>query len=83
MVTLQINVDEELRAKARTVAGNMGLDLSSAVRLFLTQMVTENGLPFRPQVDPFYSPSNQAHLLQAVTDLQEGRNCAPHDLIED
>ncbi|MBR5734651.1 MAG: type II toxin-antitoxin system RelB/DinJ family antitoxin, partial [Desulfovibrionaceae bacterium] len=26
----------------------MGLDLSAAIRMFLTQMVKENGLPFIP-----------------------------------
>jgi DNA-damage-inducible protein J len=61
----------------------MGLDLPSAVRVFLTHMVRENGLPFRPVGDPFYSAQNQAHLEKVVADLNNGINCAVHDLSED
>ena len=45
MTTLQIRIDETLREKAAATAHGMGLDLSTAVRMFLAQMVKENGLP--------------------------------------
>ncbi|MDR3300387.1 MAG: type II toxin-antitoxin system antitoxin, RelB/DinJ family [Candidatus Accumulibacter sp.] len=61
----------------------MGLDLASAVRLFLTQMIRKNGLPFRPMAAPFYSARNQAHLARVAADLDSGKNCAAHDLIVD
>ncbi|MDR1920242.1 MAG: type II toxin-antitoxin system RelB/DinJ family antitoxin [Candidatus Adiutrix sp.] len=83
MASVQVKVDDHLRAEAQAVAANMGLDLASAVRLFLTQMVRENGLPFRPYADPFYNPKNQAHLARVAEDLNQGQNCAAHDLIED
>ena len=81
MISLQIRIEESLRDKAQAVAHGMGIDLSSAVRLFLTQMVRENGLPFQPKADPFFSPQNQTHLQAVVDDLRHGRNCAPHELI--
>ena len=56
MPNVQIRVDENLRTRAQAVAQGMGLDLSTAVRMFLTQMVRENGLPFRPSADPFSAP---------------------------
>ena len=83
MANLQIRVEDTLKDQAQTVAQSMGIDLPAAVRLFLTQMVRENGLPFRPVADPFYSAANQAHLARVVEDLKNGRNCAPHELIED
>jgi len=83
MANVQIRIDENLRDQAQAVATSMGLDLASAVRLFLTQMVRENGLPFRPQAEPFYSAKNQAHLAEVIRDLNEGKNCAAHDLIEE
>ena len=55
--------------------------LSTAVRLFLTQMVRENGLPFRPTADPFFSVKNQEHLARVVADLNN-RHCSTHSLIE-
>lgn len=52
MPTLQLQVEEPLLSQARTTASEMGLDLDSAVRLFLSQMVRDNALPFRPRAHP-------------------------------
>lgn len=83
MANLQIRIDENLKTQAQVVANSMGLDLASAVRMFLTQMIRENKLPFQPSGDPFYSAHNQAHLAKVVDDLNNGVNCSAHELIED
>ena len=72
MALLQIRVDEDLASQAREVAKGMGLDLSSAVRLFLRQMVTDNGLPFRPACDSFYFQSNRGALHRSLAQLEAG-----------
>lgn len=82
MANVQVKVDDQLKMDAQMVAANIGLDLASTVRMFLKQMVRENGLPFKPAADPFYSPQNMAHLRQAMQDLKEGKNFSFHDLIE-
>ncbi len=83
MANLQIRIDDYIRDRAQEVASSMGLDLASSVRMFLYQMVRENGLPFQPKADPFYSASNMAHLKQVVDDLNAGKNLVQHELIED
>jgi DNA-damage-inducible protein J len=83
MVSLQVRIDEQLRSQAQAVAQGMGIDLTAAVRIFLTQMVRENGLPFQPKSDPFYSANNQAHLAQVAADLNNGVNCSPRGIIEE
>lgn len=83
MANMQIRIDDSLKEQASSVAQGMGLDLSAAVRLFLTQMVLENGLPFRPRSDPFWGIKNQEHLAKVAEDIKHGRNCASHALIED
>ena len=72
MALLQIHIDDNLASQAREVAEGMELDLSSAVRLFLRQMVTDNGLPFRPTRAPFYSQSNMDALHRSPAQLKEG-----------
>lgn len=72
MANLQVKVDEHLRSAAQAVAASMGLDLPSAMRMFLTQMVRENGLPFKPTGDPFYSESNQRALEKSIAQLNAG-----------
>lgn len=76
MTTLQIRLNEQLRNKAQTVAAQMGIDLSTAVRLFLTQMVNENGLPFTPHADPFYCATNVEALKHSIDQLHSGKTVA-------
>lgn len=73
MANLQVKIDDGLRDHAQAVAAGMGLDLASAVRIFLTQMVRENGLPFKPGGDPFYSERNRAALEKSIAELNAGR----------
>lgn len=44
--TLQVRVDEDLRSEADGVLREMGLDVPSAVRLFLTKVVHTRSIPF-------------------------------------
>ena len=52
MALLQIRVDDDLACRAREVARGMGLELSSAVRLFLRQMVAKTAFPSALHVIP-------------------------------
>lgn len=83
MANLQVRLDDALRDQAQDIAASMGLDLASAVRIFIYQMVRTNGMPFTPMADPFYSPKNTKHLEKVLADLDNRRHLAKHDLIED
>ena len=82
MANLQVRIDDKLKAQAQIVAESMGLDLTQAVRMFLHQMVRENGLPFRPTADPFFGERNMRQLEKVAKDLNERRHVQLHDLIE-
>ena len=51
MALLQIRVDEELKNQANAIYSELGIDLSTAVRMFLKKTVQEGGLPFDTKVD--------------------------------
>lgn len=44
--TLQVRVEETLRSEADGVLREIGLDVPSAVRLFLTKVVQTRSIPF-------------------------------------
>lgn len=48
---LQIRIDDELKAQATAVYDQLGLDLSSAIRMFLKKSVVVNGIPFDTRND--------------------------------
>jgi len=44
--TLQIRIDDKLKEQAIALFDRLGLDLPTAVRIFLKKAVAENGVPF-------------------------------------
>ena len=44
--TIQVRVDEELKAKSDELFRDLGTDTTTAIRIFLTQAVANNGFPF-------------------------------------
>ena len=44
--TLQIRVEDELKEKSDELFKALGTDTTSAIRMFLTQAVANNGFPF-------------------------------------
>ena len=43
---LQVRIDENLRSQAAAIYADLGIDLQTAVRIFLKRSVMVNGLPF-------------------------------------
>ena len=45
-VSTNISIDAETKAKAQVMLADLGMDLSTAVNVFLKQMLYEGGIPF-------------------------------------
>lgn len=43
---LQVRVEDSLKSEAATIYEDLGIDLSTAVRMFLKRSVMEQGIPF-------------------------------------
>ena len=48
MTQINIRVEAKTKREAAKALADIGLDMSSAVNMFLHQVVTEKGLPFTP-----------------------------------
>lgn len=58
---LQVRINNSVRTQAEEIFHNLGLDMSSAVRLFLNRVILEQGLPFRMSLpsdkeEDFFNP---------------------------
>ena len=81
--TLQIRIDSDLRREADSLFSGAGLDLSSAVRLFLRQSVIRRRLPFEViGADPFFSDANQRVLDESIRSIERGE-AVHHALLDD
>ena len=43
---VQVRIDDDLKNQAAAICGELGIDLSTAIRIFLKKTVLENGIPF-------------------------------------
>ena len=49
----QIRIDSDIKKQASSLFCRLGLDMSSAVNLFLHQCVLRDGLPFSVELPPY------------------------------
>lgn len=52
MSIINVRIEEKLKKQASKTLSEVGLDLSSAIKVFLNQVVHDKGLPFRPSRTP-------------------------------
>jgi DNA-damage-inducible protein J len=71
MTTLNIRIDENLKNKANKAFASMGLDMSSAVKLFLHQTVTEQRIPFEIRTVNGYTMAEEDEILREVNQIKE------------
>ena len=80
--TLQVRLDPQLKKKADRFFSAAGLDTTTAVRMFLRQVLIRQAIPFEIVADdPFYAPANQKVLKKSIRQLESGKGKA-HDLVE-
>lgn len=64
---LQIRVDDSLKDEASRVFESLGIDTSTAVRMFLKRSVMENGIPFRMTLPR--NPCNEDRGCRAMIEM--------------
>ncbi|MDR1962410.1 MAG: type II toxin-antitoxin system RelB/DinJ family antitoxin [Planctomycetaceae bacterium] len=67
--TIQIQIDDETQNAVDSLFGSLGLDTATAVKMFFDASLAENGRPFSTNYQ-----SLSTDLLQAIEDVQKGRN---------
>lgn len=79
MATLQIRIDDSLKKQADMLFSSLGLDTSTAIRIFLNAAIENAGIPFLVQHKTI--PNS---LQEAVNDSRFRRNLSgPFDSAED
>lgn len=67
---LQVRVEESLRSQAAAIYEDLGIDLQTAVRIFLKRSVMENGLPFGMTLDKKRNGTVEAG-MKAIRNMRE------------
>jgi len=80
--TIQVRVDDDLKAKADELFKDLGTDTTTAIRMFLTQALAVNGFPFeikRASVNPYGALTE----LELLGKLEKSREHAAQGMYRD
>ena len=82
-INVNIRVDEDLKRQTELLLTEMGLNMTTAINMFLRQVLRTGGIPFEvtARKDDFYNPINQQVLRKSIERLEKGIGTA-HELIE-
>jgi DNA-damage-inducible protein J len=74
MPTIQVRVKADTKKSAKKILDKVGLDMSSAIKLYLHQIVLHNGLPFRIVTENGLTPEEEEQILKAEDEASRGVN---------
>ena len=80
--SISIRLDSEVKEQAQQVFNNLGMDMTTAINIFLRQAIQYQGLPFDVRLD------ESRKLMEVLADLDQNRNMSQSfvsvsDLMED
>jgi len=62
MSQINVRIDEAVKSQAELIFEDLGLNMTTAINMFIKKVIRENGLPFDLKADPFYSSHNVSEL---------------------
>ena len=83
MSTISIRLNTEDKTMFEDFCNSVGMNVSTAVSMFVKNVIQNQKLPFAVERDPFYSKANTDRLEKAAKHAKSGKNMHYHDLIED
>ncbi|MDF7639842.1 type II toxin-antitoxin system RelB/DinJ family antitoxin [Lactobacillus sp. ESL0791] len=80
-VAISVKTNATDKEEATKLFDSLGLNLSTAINIFLKKSIAEGGLPFEVR-DPFYSETNQKELDRRFAVINENKNVHSHRLLD-
>ncbi|MBP6944699.1 type II toxin-antitoxin system RelB/DinJ family antitoxin [Patescibacteria group bacterium] len=77
MTTIQVRIDEQTKKASSKILAELGLDLSSAIKVYLKQVIATKGIPFSLLTKNGFTQAEEALILQASREAKQGKNISP------
>lgn len=71
--TINFRIDSELKKQMEDICKRLGLNMTSALTVYVTKLVNEQRILFEILADPFYSQENIKILGKSIKKLEEGK----------
>jgi len=80
---ISARIDSADKQNFEKFCDSVGLNVSTAINMFVKVVIKNQSLPFEVKADPFYSPENMERLRKIIEDVESGKaTLKEHDLIE-
>ena len=73
MTTIQIRIDEKTKKSAKKVFDEIGVDMSTAVKLYLRQVALQKGIPFPLVTKNGFTIQEETEILEAAKEARGGK----------
>jgi DNA-damage-inducible protein J len=76
MAQINIRLDENTKNQAEILFSELGMNLSTAITVFIHQAIRERGIPFSitEKNDPFYNSANMKWLEESIQQGIKGQH---------
>lgn len=64
--TLQIRVDKKTKKEAQKVFKDLGIDMSSGIKLYLSKVINTGSIPFIPRTKNGFTEAQEKEILKEV-----------------
>lgn len=74
MSQIQLRIDEKTKKSAKKVLDKIGIDMTSAIKVYLKQIIITQGIPFPLLTENGLTPQQEKEILKASEEHKEGKN---------
>jgi DNA-damage-inducible protein J len=74
MSTIQIRIDQKTKKAAKKVLDDVGMDMSSAIKLYLKQIAIRRGIPFQIMTENGLTIQEELEIIKASEEAKRGVN---------
>ena len=85
MATIQVRTDQTLKKHAQKILHDLGLDMSTAINMYLVQITKRGGIPFPILTENGMTEEEEQRILAMAKDAEENgkRYSSAEELFDD
>lgn len=69
--TIQFRIDKKSKEKAQTILKKMDIDLSGAMKMFISQIIRTKAMPFVARTENGFTPEYEQMILDDIADAKK------------
>ncbi len=73
MTTIQVRTEDKTKKAAQLILSKLGLDLSTAINIYLVQIIEKKGIPFDVLTENGLTPAEEDEILKELASAKRSK----------